>query len=84
MRRQADVDFKDGVMRKEYLCQVTVIEARNLKINNSTGMADPFVRITVANLPPQITNPLAEQTSGAWNQSFTFTGVSVDSQIAKS
>lgn len=77
MRRQLDVDSRETVIRKDYLCQVTVIEARNLKINNSTGMADPFVRITVANLPPQITNPLQERTSGQWSQSFTFSGVPI-------
>lgn len=81
MRRQIDVDSRETVIRKDYLCQVTVIEARNLKINNSTGMADPFVRITVANLPPQITNPLEERTSGQWSQSFTFTGVCLNNSV---
>lgn len=75
MRRQVDVDARETIIRKEYLCQVTIVEARNLKINNATGLADPFVRITVANQSPQITNPLVERTAGAWNQSFTFANV---------
>lgn len=75
MRRQAIVDNRETVVRKEYLCQVTVIEARNLKCNTSSGVADPFVRITVANQSPQITNPLVQRTSGTWNQSFTFSNV---------
>ena len=75
MRRQTDIDTREGVVRKEYLCQVTIVEARNLRIKSSTGVADPVVRVTVANLPPQITNPIFEKTSGTWNQSFTFGGV---------
>lgn len=76
MRRQLDVDTRETVIKKDYLCQVTIIEARNLKIVSSTGTADLFVRITCANLPPQITNPLQDKTSsGQWNQSFTFRNV---------
>jgi hypothetical protein len=31
---------------------VTIIEARNLKGKDGSGTCDPFVKITVGNLPP--------------------------------
>lgn len=34
--------------RNEYLVQVTIVEARNLKGSEGTGSCDPFVRITVS------------------------------------
>lgn len=41
--------------KKEYLVQVTIVEARNLKGNVGTGSCDPFVRITVSGQAPQVT-----------------------------
>ena len=38
--------------KKEYLVGVTIIEGRNIKGKDSGGTSDPFVKITVANLPP--------------------------------
>ncbi len=41
--------------KKEYLCQVTIVEARSLSAKDASGTSDPFVKITVANLPTQVT-----------------------------
>lgn len=60
--------------KKEYIVQVTIGEARNLKAVDSSGLCDPFIRITVANLPPQVTDPEEKTTSVSWNQTFTFSG----------
>lgn len=64
--------------KTEYLVQVTVVEARNLRGKDASGTSDPYVKITVANLAPQVTTTAKATTSMAWNQSFTFTNVSVD------
>jgi hypothetical protein len=61
--------------KKEYLVQVTVMEARHLKGKDASGTSDPFVKITVGNLPPQVTTTAKASTSAVWNQSFTFTNV---------
>ena len=41
--------------KKEYLVGVTIIEARNIKGMDRAGTSDPFVKITCANMPPQVT-----------------------------
>lgn len=61
--------------REEYLVQVTVMEARQLKGKDSSGTSDPFVKITVANLPAQVTTTAFGAASAVWNQSFTFTNL---------
>lgn len=37
--------------KNEYLVQIAVIEARDLAAKDSSGSSDPFVKITVGNLP---------------------------------
>ena len=59
----------------EYLVQVTIMEARELKGKDESGTSDPFVRITVGNLPPQVTTTAYGAASAVWNQSFTFTNL---------
>jgi C2 domain len=61
--------------KREYIVQVTIGEARNLKAISSNGLCDPFVKITVANKPPQVTDPEEKTTSVSWNQTFTFSGL---------
>ena len=61
--------------KKEYLVQVTIVEARNLVGKDTNGTSDPYVKITVANLPAQVTTTAKTTTSMAWNQSFTFSNV---------
>lgn len=38
--------------KNEYLVQISIIEARDLAAKDSAGSSDPFVRISVGNLPP--------------------------------
>jgi hypothetical protein len=61
--------------KKEYLCQVTVIEARNLISKDPSGTCDPFCRITVANEIPQISTIARATSAVTWNQSFTFSNI---------
>jgi len=58
--------------RKEYLVQVTVVEARHLKGLDSSGSSDPYIKITCGNLEPQVTVPREKTNMAVWNQSFTF------------
>lgn len=76
MQRNTKVNLTDAAVKKEYLCQVTIIEARNLKTTNLSGFCNPYVAITVADKPRQITHQIQKSNSGAWNQSFTFEKVS--------
>ena len=64
--------------REEYLVQVTVMEARQLKGKDSSGTSDPFVKITVGNLPSQVTTTAYGAASAVWNQSFTFTNLFIN------
>lgn len=75
MRRNLELNINENAEKKEYLCQVTVKECRNLQTKNRNGLCDPFVKITCANKQPQLTDPLYGTTQGAWNQSFTFSNV---------
>jgi hypothetical protein len=38
--------------KNEYLVQIALVEARDLAAKDASGSSDPFVRITVGNLPP--------------------------------
>lgn len=67
--------------KQEYQVQVTVGEARNLRGKDSSGTSDPYVKVTVANLPAQVTTTAQATSSMAWNQSFTFTNVFFNSFI---
>lgn len=42
-------------IRKEYLCQVTIIEARDLVGLDSSGSCDPFIKVTCGNAGSQAT-----------------------------
>ncbi|EGR34566.1 hypothetical protein IMG5_007260 [Ichthyophthirius multifiliis] len=53
---------------------VTIIEARNL-ISSSADGSDPFIKITVANLAPQVTDMKNNANTVVFNQSFTFTNL---------
>ncbi|CAG9335811.1 unnamed protein product [Blepharisma stoltei] len=59
-------------IKKEYLCQVTIIEARDLAGINSEGSCDPFIRVTCGNAGSQATTANEDNTNPCWNQSFTF------------
>lgn len=48
---------------------------RDLKGKDKSGAVDPFVRITVGNLPPQVTTTRKAANTAVFNQSFTFTGL---------
>ena len=64
--------------REEYLVQVTIMEARQLKGKDASGTSDPFVKITVGNLSPQVTTTAQGAASAVWNQSFTFTNLFIN------
>jgi hypothetical protein len=63
--------------KKEYLCQVTVIEARELSMEDPTETCDPFVKVTCGNLPSQATTCEEANTNPCWNQSFTFSNLNL-------
>ena len=66
----------DHFKKQEYLVQVTIVEARNLVgKDEGSGTSDPYVKITVGNLPPQVSTTAKATNSMAWNQSFTFSNV---------
>jgi len=60
---------------KEYLCQVTIIEARDLAACDSSGLCDPFVKIRCGYSEEQATTAEDQTTTPIWNQSFTFAGI---------
>ena len=61
-----------------------MIEARNLRALNSTGVCNPFVKITVANAPPQVSHQILQSNSATWNQSFTFPNILLnDAELKK-
>jgi hypothetical protein len=64
--------MKSFFKKKEYLVQVTVVEARNLISVDPSGTSNPFCRVTVANENPQITTIARGTSSVTWKQSFTF------------
>ena len=50
-----------------YLFQAKIIECRNLKTENDQNLNDIFVKIQIANSPPQITSITKGTTGGEWN-----------------
>ena len=70
--------LKDEI--KEYLIQVTIIEARCLKPKTDGGLANPFVKIKCGNLPVQATEVIKDRLEANWNQSFTFEGMKLTEQ----
>jgi hypothetical protein len=65
--------------KKEYLVQVTIIEARHLAPKDD-GSSNPFVKMTCANLPVQASEVVDKNLSPVWNQSFTFSGLELNEQ----
>lgn len=65
--------------KKEYLVQVTIIEARFL-VAKDDGSSNPFVKMTCSNLPVQATELVERNLSPVWNQSFTFSGLELTEQ----
>lgn len=65
--------------QREYLVQVTVIEARHLAAKDD-GSSNPFVKMKVGNLPVQVTERLDRNLNPSWNQSFTFSGLELNEQ----
>ena len=70
--------IKDEI--KDYLVQVTIIEARCLKPKTDAGLANPFVKIKCGNRPIQTTEVVKERLEANWNQSFTFDGLRLSEQ----
>ena len=64
-----------NLIKTEYLVQIQVVEARQIRGKDASGTSDAFVKINVADQPPQITRVALRSSSAIWNQSFTFTGV---------
>lgn len=53
--------------KNEYLVQIAVIEARDLVAKDSSGSSDPFVKITVGNLPTQVSTAKMKATTAVFN-----------------
>lgn len=53
--------------KKEYLVGVTIVEGRNLKGKDAAGTSDPFVKISCANLAPQVTMKKFKTNTVVWN-----------------
>ena len=66
-----------SIARKDYLCQVTIVEGRELAGADPSGTSDPFVKVTCGNAPPQATTTEDETNNPCWNQSFTFSKLSL-------
>lgn len=60
--------------KKEYLVQITVIEARHLA-DKDDGSSNPFVKMKIPGLQTQATQVQKRTLSPVWNQSFTFSGL---------
>jgi Ca2+-dependent lipid-binding protein len=65
--------MEDG--QKEYLVQVTIIEARNLVGKSDDGLSNPFIKIKCGYLDPQATEIVYGTLTPVWNQAFSFTGL---------
>jgi hypothetical protein len=63
--------------RKEYLCQVTIVEGREFAGTDDSGTCDPYVKVTCGNAEPQATTTESETNNPSWNQSFTFSNLSL-------
>jgi C2 domain len=66
-----------SLLKKEYLCQVTIVEGRELASTDGTGSCDPFVKVTCGNAASQATTTIDGTNSPSWNQSFTFSKLSL-------
>ena len=58
--------------KKEYLFQITIVEARHFKGKIDEGMPYPFVKIQCFDILPHATSILYSTLSPLWNQSFYF------------
>lgn len=67
--------------QRNYLFQATIIECRNLKTENYQQFNDIFVKINVADQCPQITSVTKGTTGGEWNQTFTFSNLSLSEEM---
>lgn len=71
-----------SLQRKEYLCQVTIVEGRELSGTDPSGSCDPFVKVTCGNAQAQATTTEDQTNNPSWNQSFTFSKLSLtDSEL---
>lgn len=66
-----------SLLKKDYLCQVTIVEGRELAGTDPSGTCDPFVKVTCGNAPAQATTTEDETNNPSWNQSFTFSKLSL-------
>ena len=64
--------------KKEYLCQIKIVEARELTSKNDDGFSNPFVKLRCANSPNQTSVVVYENLNPVWNQSFTFTNIMLE------
>lgn len=67
--------MNDDGQQKEYLVQVTVIEARNLVGKSDDGLSNPFIKIICGDLPAQATEIIYGSLTPVWNQAFSFTNL---------
>ena len=67
----------EGEEKREYLLQITIVEARHLKGKSEEGLSNPFVKIRCVDLSPQATNILYGTLTPIWNQSFTFSNINL-------
>lgn len=61
--------------KKNFLVQVTLHEARNLKSTRKSGLVNCYAMINVANGIPQTTHVIEETVQATWAQQFTFKSV---------
>ena len=61
-----------SLFRKDYLCQVTIVEGRELVSLDASGTCDPFIKVSCGKAPPQATTTEFEKKHPSWNQSFNF------------
>ena len=77
------MDKEDKLLleKNEYLVQITILEGRKFQAMDDNGTSDPFIKITVADLPPQVSQMSEGTTNAVWNQPFTFKNVLVFKSI---
>ena len=66
-----------SIARKDYLCQVTIVEGRELTGVDPSGTCDPFIKVSCGDSPPQATTTEDQTNNPCWNQSFTFSKLSL-------
>lgn len=72
--------FKEpSLKKKEYLVQITIIEARHLAAKDD-GSSNPFVKMSCFDLPVQVSEVQDKKLNPVWNQSFTFSGLELNDQ----